>query len=121
MDWAGSPRGFCAGAAAAHEVLRAAPRASAIARRITRPPRRQAARRLAAEPGGHFGQQFAILDAHVVAGLRIGPLEHRLVDRVAYINHDIDDAIRHGILRPDDLPGDEIHLLGSTGSARYSE
>jgi dGTPase len=42
----------------------------------------------------------------------------RLVDRVAYINHDIDDAIRHGILRPDDLPADEIHLLGTTGSMR---
>ena len=42
----------------------------------------------------------------------------RLVDRVAYINHDIDDAIRHGILQPDDLPADEIHLLGSTGSMR---
>ena len=42
----------------------------------------------------------------------------RLVDRVAYINHDIDDAIRHGILQPDDLPADDIHLLGSTGSMR---
>ena len=28
----------------------------------------------------------------------------KLVDRVAYINHDIDDALRAGILRPDDLP-----------------
>src|SRR5262245_35735065 len=42
----------------------------------------------------------------------------RLVDRVAYINHDIDDAIRYGILAPGDLPADEIALLGSTGSAR---
>ncbi|HET8607014.1 MAG TPA: HD domain-containing protein [Gaiellaceae bacterium] len=42
----------------------------------------------------------------------------RLVDRFAYINHDIDDAIRHGILRAEDLPPDEIALLGSTGSAR---
>jgi dGTPase len=42
----------------------------------------------------------------------------RLVDRVAYINHDIDDAIRYGILRPTDLPRDEIDLLGPTGSAR---
>jgi dGTPase len=42
----------------------------------------------------------------------------RLVDRVAYINHDIDDAIRYGILRPDDLPPEEIALLGPTGSAR---
>jgi len=42
----------------------------------------------------------------------------KLVDRVAYINHDIDDALRAGILRPDDLPAAEIELLGPTGSAR---
>jgi dGTPase len=42
----------------------------------------------------------------------------RLVDRVAYINHDIDDALRAGILAPEDLPADEIAALGSTGSER---
>ncbi len=42
----------------------------------------------------------------------------KLVDRVAYINHDIDDALRAGILRADDLPAAEIALLGETGSAR---
>ncbi len=42
----------------------------------------------------------------------------RLVDRVAYINHDIDDAIRYGILRESDLPRAEIDLLGPTGSRR---
>ena len=42
----------------------------------------------------------------------------RIVDRVAYINHDIDDAIRYGILEPADLPRPEIELLGSTGSRR---
>jgi dGTPase len=42
----------------------------------------------------------------------------RVVDRIAYINHDIDDAIRAGVLRFDDLPREEIELLGSTGSAR---
>ena len=42
----------------------------------------------------------------------------RLVDRVAYINHDIDDAIRAGVLRFDDLPRAEIELLGSSGSER---
>jgi dGTPase len=42
----------------------------------------------------------------------------RLVDRVAYINHDIDDAVRYGLLTEDDLPRDEIAVLGSTGSAR---
>ena len=42
----------------------------------------------------------------------------RLVDRVAYINHDIDDAVRYGILTADDLPREEIATLGETGSAR---
>jgi dGTPase len=42
----------------------------------------------------------------------------RLVDRVAYINHDIDDAIRAGVLSPEELPGEELELLGPTGSRR---
>jgi dGTPase len=42
----------------------------------------------------------------------------RVVDRVAYINHDIDDAIRYGILAEADLPRDEIDALGPTGAKR---
>jgi dGTPase len=42
----------------------------------------------------------------------------RLVDRVAYINHDIDDAIRFGILAPEDLPRAEVELLGPSGARR---
>jgi dGTPase len=42
----------------------------------------------------------------------------RLVDRVAYINHDIDDAVRAGVLSPAELPRDEIELLGPTGPRR---
>ena len=42
----------------------------------------------------------------------------RIVDRVAYINHDIDDAIRYGILAEDDLPRQEIAVLGSSGTER---
>jgi dGTPase len=42
----------------------------------------------------------------------------RIVDRVAYINHDIDDAIRYGILSDADLPRAEIDLLGRNGSER---
>jgi dGTPase len=42
----------------------------------------------------------------------------RIVDRVAYINHDIDDAVRFGILDPADLPQDEVALLGERGSRR---
>ena len=42
----------------------------------------------------------------------------RLVDRIAYINHDIDDAVRAGVLAPGDLPAEEIAILGLTGSQR---
>jgi dGTPase len=42
----------------------------------------------------------------------------RLVDRIAYINHDIDDALRAGVLDEKDLPRDEIAVLGETGSER---
>ena len=42
----------------------------------------------------------------------------KVVDRIAYINHDIDDAIRAGVLRYENLPQAEIELLGSTGSER---
>jgi dGTPase len=42
----------------------------------------------------------------------------RIVDRVAYINHDIDDAVRFGILDPADLPQEEVALLGDRGSRR---
>jgi dGTPase len=42
----------------------------------------------------------------------------RLVDRVAYINHDIDDALRARIIEVDELPTAEIEQLGPTGSRR---
>ena len=42
----------------------------------------------------------------------------RIVDRIAYVNHDIDDAVRYGVLAETDLPRDEIALLGSTGASR---
>jgi dGTPase len=42
----------------------------------------------------------------------------RLVDRIAYINHDIDDALRAGVLDADALPAVEIAILGDSGSAR---
>jgi dGTPase len=42
----------------------------------------------------------------------------RLVDRVAYINHDIDDAVRAGVISQSDLPADEIACLGERGSER---
>ncbi len=48
-------------------------------------------------------------------------LEGRIVaiaDRIAYVNHDIDDAIRAGILSEDDLPASTHALLGPDHSSR---
>jgi dGTPase len=42
----------------------------------------------------------------------------RLIDRVAYINHDIDDAVRAGLLDEQELPSEPIAVLGASGSAR---
>jgi dGTPase len=42
----------------------------------------------------------------------------RVADIIAYVNHDIDDAIRAGLLRPEDLPRERIELLGRTSSER---
>jgi len=42
----------------------------------------------------------------------------RLSDLVAYVNHDIDDAIRAGLLRPEELPEGPVARLGPSSSAR---
>jgi len=50
-------------------------------------------------------------------------LEGRVVsfsDRIAYINHDIDDAVRAGILRLEDLPMDCVKILGLTHGERLN-
>jgi dGTPase len=44
----------------------------------------------------------------------------RLLDRVAYVNHDIEDALRAGVIREEDLPADEVAVLGSTTSERLT-
>jgi dGTPase len=42
----------------------------------------------------------------------------RIADLVAYINHDIDDALRSGVIRPEHLPPEAIRLLGDRHSVR---
>ena len=44
----------------------------------------------------------------------------QLSDRVAYINHDVDDAIRAGILSPEDLPAAVLEGVGRTHSTRIN-
>mgnify|MGYP000879200592 FL=1 len=42
----------------------------------------------------------------------------RLADRIAYINHDIDDALRAGVLKKDDLPQFALQVLGQSHAER---
>lgn len=44
----------------------------------------------------------------------------RLSDRIAYINHDIDDALRSKVIQFDDLPKDAIELFGDKHSTRVN-
>ena len=44
----------------------------------------------------------------------------RRSDQIAYVNHDIDDAIRAGILSDDDLPKDILRILGHNHSQRVN-
>lgn len=44
----------------------------------------------------------------------------RRSDQIAYVNHDIDDAIRAGILTNEDLPQDVLRILGHDHSARVN-
>jgi dGTPase len=44
----------------------------------------------------------------------------RVADLIAYVNHDIDDAVRAGLFQPADLPAGPITRLGATSSARIA-
>ncbi len=54
------------------------------------------------------GQQAATLEGQVV----------RLADQIAYINHDIEDALRGGVIYPIDIPLEVSRVLGFTHGAR---
>lgn len=50
-------------------------------------------------------------------------LEGKIVsfsDRIAYLNHDIDDALRAGIIRESDLPENTVKILGNNTSERIN-
>ena len=65
---------------------------------------------------GKFGAPIGMSDA-----LRASTLEGqimRVADLIAYVNHDIDDATRAGLLRAEDLPDEPVAVLGDSSSAR---
>src|SRR5690606_10686423 len=53
-------------------------------------------------------QRAATLEAQVA----------RVADIIAYVNHDIDDAVRAGVLSAADLPAGPIEVLGTSSSSR---
>jgi dGTPase len=58
--------------------------------------------------GGDTAQRASTLEGQVA----------RIADLIAYVNHDIDDAERAGLLQDEDLPTPIIGVLGATASAR---
>src|SRR5919108_1458371 len=44
----------------------------------------------------------------------------RVADLIAYVNHDIDDAVRADVLKESDLPRDAVGVLGASSSARIA-
>lgn len=44
----------------------------------------------------------------------------KICDRIAYVNHDIDDAVRSGVISKEDLPPAEIGILGNSHSERIN-
>ncbi len=79
------------------------------------------------EKGGRgLNLTYEVLDGivcHTSGGKTADTLEGQIVhysDRIAYINHDIDDALRGGILRQEDIPSDLSALLGCSHSARIN-
>ncbi len=44
----------------------------------------------------------------------------RLSDTITYINHDIEDAVRAGVLNESDLPSDCVEILGKSKSERIT-
>lgn len=45
----------------------------------------------------------------------------RVADRIAYVNHDVDDALRAGVISEEDLPTKPIEVLGSKMSGRIDK
>jgi dGTPase len=44
----------------------------------------------------------------------------RVADLIAYVNHDIDDAVRAGVMKEGDLPRGAVEVLGDSSSARIA-
>lgn len=89
----------------------------------------------------HYEQSLRVVDLlekdgrglNLTAEVRDGILKHtdmvadtkegyvvRFADVIAYINHDIEDAIRAGVISPEELPESAVNVLGKTKSQRIT-
>ena len=95
-------------------------------------------------PGGfkHYEQSLRVVDCleknheglNLCYETRMGILNHthgaeddtmeatvvRLSDRIAYMNHDLDDAMRAGIVLPEDVPPEVTSIIGTKNSQRLN-
>ena len=95
-------------------------------------------------PGGfhHYEQSLRVVDKleknreglNLCYETRMGILNHthgspddtmeaicvRLSDRIAYMNHDLDDAMRAGIVLPEDVPAEVREIIGTKNSQRLN-
>ena len=74
--------------------------------------------------GAGLNLTFEVADAIMChTNMAAQTIEGRIIeiaDKIAYINHDIDDAIHAGIITDKELPQDAIKILGTTTSKRIS-
>ncbi len=78
--------------------------------------------------GSGLNLTFEVIDGivgHTTSGSVPEPVTRegmvvRYCDKIAYINHDIEDAIRGGVIRDSDLPEEPVRILGSTKSRRIT-
>ena len=67
---------------------------------------------------GKKGSPVGVDESHRAATLE-GQIM-RVADLIAYVNHDIDDAVRAGVLKESELPRNAVGVLGSSSSARIA-
>lgn len=65
-------------------------------------------------------EQAVLPDMELEDTLPLEATAVRICDRVAYVNHDIDDAVRAGLLTPSDLPHETLSVLGRTHGDRIT-
>jgi dGTPase len=72
----------------------------------------------ALQDGSGGAQVPALQDGTQAPKLTLEAMVIRVADRIAYLNHDLDDCLRVGVLSQDDLPSEVLRVLGYRHSQR---